>query len=283
MKIKPLESPVTELGEGVFLDVNFSMLYWVDIIGNKIYQFDLNKHQLTRVFDVDGNPSCIVTITNNNLYFLDNKGVSVLNVDTGCVERVHAHTGHCSEVSRANDGTSLIDGRLLYGTMAYKPEEMPGKIYIYDASHNSLISSQLGIHIPNTFIQTKSSIYISDSLNKKTYSLSLGSDAKSASMSIELWKDFTDEDYTPDGGCESEKGFLHIALWGGAAIGVFDDMGKQVKRINLPVLQPTNCVIYNKRWLYVTSALEGMTSTQLEKYPLSGKTIVVDLGLDYEY
>ncbi len=98
-----------------------------------------------------------------------------------------------------------------------------------------------------------------------------------------MWKDFSNEEYTPDGGFLSDRGYVHLALWDGAAILVLNQNGEEVNKIKLPVLRPTNCSIYKNRWLYVTSASDDMTNEQLELYPLSGKTLVVDLGNNYEF
>ena len=126
-------------------------------------------------------------------------------------------------------------------------------------------------------------LYLSDSLLRHTYILQLKDLNFLSSNDLTLWKDFSDCDYTPDGGFISKRGYLHIALWDGSAIGVFDMDGNLMHEIVLPVLKPTNCVLFDNRWLYVTSAKEGMTKEQLLKYPLSGKTLQVDLGVDYEY
>ncbi|WP_417698672.1 SMP-30/gluconolactonase/LRE family protein, partial [Psychromonas sp.] len=158
-----------------------------------------------------------------------------------------------------------------------------GKVYTLKNKPREVSTHEVGIHIPNTFIPFQNRLYLSDSLLQRTYVLDLSQENGLSEEALVLWKDFSDCAYTPDGGCISKRGYLHIALWDGSAIGVFDKDGSTMQHIVLPVLKPTNCTLLDNRWLYVTSAREGMTGEQLGVYPLSGKTLVVDLGDDYEY
>lgn len=177
----------------------------------------------------------------------------------------------------------MSNGNLIFGTMSFEPEKAVGKIYTWNNHNNVMKSHELGIHIPNTFIFSEDCVYLSDSLLQRTYILQLKDLNFLSRDDLTLWKDFSDCTYTPDGGFISKRGYLHIALWDGCAIAVFDKDGNLMHEIVLPVLKPTNCVLLNNRWLYVTSAKEGMTKEQLLKYPLSGRTLQVDLGVDYEY
>ncbi|QYK03924.1 SMP-30/gluconolactonase/LRE family protein [Shewanella zhangzhouensis] len=281
MEIKALLAPECELGEGIFLDNQRQMLYWVDILKGSLYQFSILEQSLINVFIIDGYPSCIFSVSEDSLIYADKSGLKELKLSNGSVKCLSPHIDHCAHTHRANDGVKLADGSLVYGTMAYNPESTIGKIY-HSTPENSVVVHNLDFHIPNTFVQMGESLLISDSFTKKIYELSLVKDEKRQEL-LRLWKDFSKKDFTPDGGCLSARGFIHIALWDGAGVLVLDSVGNVVKQISLPVLRPTNCVIHENRWLYVSSARENMTLEQLKQYPLSGKTLVVDLGSDYEY
>lgn len=281
MNINVLNAPISELGEGIYLDRESCRLYWVDINKSILYQYDIEANQLVNTFKLVGNPSCIFSVSDESLVYADRIGIKRLNLKDETVSALSTHPLHNAELFRANDGTLLSDGSLLYGTMSFSPENESGKIYCVDSNGN-VLSYKLGIHIPNTFIYADNNLFISDSLKQYVYILDL-TNFKEGNVSLKVWKDFSKFDYTPDGGCISKKGFIHIALWNGAAIIVLDQNGKLMRLIELPVLKPTNCEIHNNRWLYVTSAREGMTPAQLKQYPLSGNTLVVDLGNNYEY
>lgn len=281
MNIKVLNAPASELGEGIYLDRKSFRLYWVDITKSKLYQYNIETDQLVNTYKLVGNPSCIFSASDDSLVFADRNGLNLLDLKDGTTSILNVHPSHNSELYRANDGIRLNDGHLLYGTMSFSPENESGKIYYQDYNGITL-PYDLGIHIPNTFIQAGNKVFISDSLKQCTYLLEI-EHLKKGEVALKVWKDFSKFDYTPDGGTLSRRGNLHIALWDGAAVAVFDQNGKMLQLIDLPVLKPTNCEIYNNRWLYVTSAREDMTPAQLEQYPLSGKTLMVDLGNNYEY
>jgi sugar lactone lactonase YvrE len=279
MNIRALNAPASELGEGIFIDKVSKRLYWVDINNSNLFQYSLDEDKLLNTFDLKEYPSCIFSATKSSLIYSDSHGVKSLCLESGESLTQSCHPHHDPEKHRANDGVFLNDGSKLYGTMSYVPSEHAGKIYRQDLS-GKIEAFDLGIHIPNTFIQVENKVFISDSLKQCTYELNL---ATLEEKSQTLWRDFSEHRYTPDGGCVSDRGYLHIALWDGASIGVFDITGALMRYIDLPVLRPTNCQILDNRWLYVTSASENMTEEQKIKYPQSGKTLVLDLGNNYEY
>ncbi|MEJ2767034.1 SMP-30/gluconolactonase/LRE family protein [Photobacterium sp. MCCC 1A19761] len=279
MGIKVLKTPASELGEGVFLDKMTQKLYWLDIVNNNLYQYSLREDKLINTFALEGNPSCIFSVSDESLTYVNNVGVKQVNLIDGTTKLQVIHSKHCPKKLRANDGVVLSDSSIIYGTMGYSPEVEEGKIYRLDKKGRVNVY-ELGVRIPNTFIEFDNKLLVSDSLKQRIYEIDL---IHSQEPQLRLWKDFSSSNYTPDGGCLSERGYVHVALWDGSAIAVMDENGKVVRKVDLPVLRPTNCIIYANRWLYVTSAYEGMTEAQLEKYPLSGKTLEIDLGSNYDY
>nr|WP_275659358.1 SMP-30/gluconolactonase/LRE family protein [Shewanella insulae] len=283
MNITALDTPESELGEGIFLDEISMTLYWVDINNSRLFQYDLNSDELINTYELAMNPSCIFSVVEGLLTYADSEGLKQLCTITRGITHVTNHIEHNGKEFRANDGIELSNGNLIFGTMSFIPEQCVGKIYTWNNHDNEMKAHQLGIHIPNTFISSEGLVYLSDSLLKRIYTFELKGMNCLTSDDLTLWKDFSDCSYTPDGGCVSKRGYLHIALWDGSAIGVFDKGGNLMHEIELPVLKPTNCTLLDNRWLYVTSAKEGMTKEQLLKYPLSGKTLLVDLGVEYEF
>lgn len=271
MQIETLDTPSSILGEGLFFDESSGYLYWVDILGNKIYQFSINDKKLENSFDIPLSPSSILDLNNNRLKYTNKLGVAQLNLTNGRIEQL-IDISHDTQLFRSNDGVKLKDGTFVFGTMGYQPDKKFGIIYKTNKV-NSIDVFELGIHIPNTFIELEDEILISDSYKKITYSY-----PKDLNNKPKIWADFSKESFTPDGGVLTEDGRIFIAMWGGAKIIELSIDGKIVQNINLPVLQPTNCIFASDNWLYVTSAKEGLTENQLAEYPLSGKTIKIHLG-----
>ncbi|MGR5350240.1 SMP-30/gluconolactonase/LRE family protein [Vibrio mediterranei] len=271
MTIDVLDTPSAILGEGIFFDDHSRNLYWVDIVGNQIFQYSTFKQELTAVFDVPLNPSCIFDLEDNKLIYTNNKGVARLDLGDGQIEQL-SNIAHDNRYFRTNDGTKLSDGGYIFGTMGFQPDNKSGNIYKTD-SQGSTDIFYLGIHIPNTFIELDNEILISDSLKKVTYSYS-----KNLTAAPAVWADFSNEAFTPDGGTLINNSKVYIAMWGGAKVMEMTLKGEVVRSINLPALQPTNCIFTDDNLLYITTAKEGLDETQLANYPLSGRTFRVDLG-----
>jgi sugar lactone lactonase YvrE len=275
MNIEILDAPAAILGEGMLFDKSSATLFWVDIIGNKIFQFSTHKQELTEIFDVPLNPSSILDIDNNKIIFTNNEGVASLDLSDGKIKQL-SKLPHDSSLYRSNDGVKLSDGNYIFGTMGFQPADKVGIIY-KGKNAKSLETIELGIHIPNTFLELKDELLISDSYKQLIYSVS-----KNLKTKPRVWANFSNEFFTPDGGTITKDHRIFIAMWGGSRILELSVKGKIVQSIALPVLQPTNCIIADDNNLYITSAKEGLNVTQLANFPLSGKTFRVYLGNNNE-
>ncbi len=70
-----------------------------------------------------------------------------------------------------------------------------------------------------------------------------------------------------------QAGRLWIAMWGGAAVTVWDPAtGQLLETLPLPAKNVTACVFGGEDGtdLFVTSARQGLTHADLTEYPLSG-------------
>lgn len=275
MNIEILDAPSAILGEGIFFDKSSSTIFWVDIIGNKIFQFSIHKQELIEIFDVPLNPSSIIDTKNNSIIFTNNKGIAKLDLSDGNIEQL-SKLPHDSSLYRSNDGVKLSDGNYIFGTMGFQPDDKVGIIY-KGKNATSLEPIELGIHIPNTFIELKDELLISDSYKQLIYSV-----PKDLKTKPRIWANFSNESFTPDGGIITKNKRIFIAMWGGSRILEMSIDGEILQSIALPVLQPTNCVLANDNYLYITSAKEGLNGIQLANSPLSGKTFRVYLGINNE-
>jgi sugar lactone lactonase YvrE len=77
----------------------------------------------------------------------------------------------------------------------------------------------------------------------------------------------------PDGMTSDASGRLWVALWGGAALTVWDPAnGALLEKIELPAKNVTSCAFGGPdgSQLYVTSARKGLDAADLSAYPSSG-------------
>lgn len=259
----------TVLGESPVWDVNNNSWYYVDIIEGNTFQL---------------HDSSIRSISSNELYIsnliLCNNGI----LKTVCSEVVIATddiiftfaTLNQPMTHRANDGSVGPDGKYWFGTMEKKPSGMNGRLYSLDTERN-LVDQDAEIGIPNSFIWLNERfVLISDSLLQKTFKVELLESGKLDWVNREIWLDLSHTDGTPDGGALDADGNVWIAVWGDASIHKYSPDALLLEKIELNALQPTSCAFggVNMDEMLITTATEGMSDEQLNRYPDSGKVLL---------
>ncbi len=270
-------SCLCDLAEGIYFDKESEFVFWVDINQSRIYRKSIRSSiSEFEYFALTTLPSTILSVDGAVILFTDRNGISSFNMDSGYYEVSSPVIYNDDESNfRLNDAVILKDGRILYGSMRIDPYKGRGKLF-YSHSLKTIEIQDADFAIPNTFLELCDGILVSDSLVKKTYLVS--TDIHN-NLSKQLWRDFSSFKYTPDGGCIDKSGNIYLSMWDGFCIGVFDISAKQIKNIKLPVPRPTNCVLVDDRWLYVSSAREGLTKDELVLYPQSGNILVIDLDI----
>lgn len=268
-----------ELGEGLYYNQETNIIYWLDISKSMLYAYCNNISAMLFTKSLPNNPSVIFYADLKTVHYADRLGLKKLFLETDSIKLCYNHPNHDYGTMRANDGVILDTGQYIYGTMYDNPSLGVGKIYI-SSSDVTTDCLELDVAIPNTFIDLGEHLLISDSKKREIYSYPKKEIVKEKQL---LWAEFKDKDYTPDGGSLSERGYVHIALWGGASIIVMNKCGEVVSRVNIPALNPTNCVLVSNRWLFVTSSYEEHSNEDNIKFPLSGHTFKIDLGESYEF
>lgn len=274
MKVEIFSEHRCSLGEGIYFEPCSRYLYWVDIHESNILRKNVDEWESsTEVFNVGNQPSTILNVNKDIVTFVDKIGVKSFNTrDFSCYLKGQTPDSDLDASYRANDGVVLSDGSALFGTMHEVLNEEVGFLYKYKDGVVKKLSTRF--HIPNTFIEKDKIILISDSFEKKIYAVSM--DAEHSEK--KLWADFSDCDFTPDGGCKASFGNIYISLWDGSSIVELDSHANIVRRYDLPVLRPTNCHLVDKRWLFITSA----KSPSLINDSVSGMVLCLDLGGEIE-
>ena len=264
-----------DLGEGIYFDEKSRYIYWVDISKSILLRKSVSEQaSVYESFFVGNSPSAILSVENDVVTFLNKVGVCSFDIENNKISSLYKTPYVNCKGFRGNDATVLRDSSILYGTMYHRPEENSGCLYRVKSGEVIELEG-MSFNIPNTFIELDNKVLISDSLEQRIYSFfedSIGEFHKT------LWKDFSSYAFTPDGGCTDRYGNIYISMWDGFCVGVFDSNGNEKYRIKLPVPRPTNCTIVDERWLYVTTAREGLADDLLMKYPLSGDVFVIDMG-----
>lgn len=269
MKTEIVLEAKTLLGEGPAWDAKSQTLYWVDILGKRVYA---NDHVLVELDDTIG---CLAPRQNGNLLLGMRSSFADLEPGSGKLTVLASLSEPAN--NRVNDGKCDPAGRFLAGTMDMNEKDASGSLYSFDG--NKVTRLLDGIRISNGLAWSvdHKMLYFIDTPTREVkvfdYDAAAGqiADPRTAIAIPESlgW---------PDGMTADTDGNLWIAMWGGAQVTRWDPRsGRLLEQIPIPALQSSSCVFGGRDMneLYVTSARVGMTEPDLNKYPLSGSLFKV--------
>ena len=264
-----------DLGEGVYWHSEHNSLFWVDI--NHSILFSCSSGHIFK-YQISGNASTVLSVEGDFVCLSNRSGLINYHLASGEINQISkALIQYNSREYRANDGLRLCDNLYMYGVMRDIPTKNDGALILSQNGISKVVHA--GIAIPNTFIKipNSNSLLITDSFEGVVYKITFN-EAWSFVVSKVKWFDLSRTNTTPDGGCISSDGRIFIAIWDGSKIVELDLNGKLIQEFNLPVPRPTNCTLdTSESQLFITTAYEGLTEHNRQKYPLSGSILTVDL------
>ncbi|MBK7452787.1 MAG: SMP-30/gluconolactonase/LRE family protein [Anaerolineales bacterium] len=263
MKAELILDARATLGEGPAWDSKTQTLYWVDILEKRIYA---NTEILAQL---DGFIGCLAPRKNGNLLLGTHLGFADLEPASGQLTVLASLDEPTT--NRINDGKCDPAGRFLAGTMDMNETDPSGSLYSFNGELTRLLD---GVRISNGLawsVDQKTFYYIDTPTREVKafdYDPATGQIANPRAV-IRVpealgW---------PDGMTADMKGNLWIAMWGGAQVTKWNpDTGQLLEQIPVPALQTSSCVFGGSHMneLHITSARKGMSTADLNKYPLSG-------------
>lgn len=265
------------LGEGAYWDTQGQRLLWVDILEKKVF---VQRGRTYGTYRLPVMPSVIWKVAGDLVYLATEKGLGELALSTG-VYRTVAEIEADNADTRSNDGGMAPDGSFWFGTMLNRPTTKGGAIYRV-SNDFTVERMDAPVGIPNTFLFPVGGAYalIGDSLERCIYRYELNDGTASK---CGVWMAKTDEEVgTPDGSALIDDRAVINAEWGSGRLVAYTMQGEPYDVLQLPVSRPTSCALNgdDDSIIYVTSARDGLTQTQLRREPLAGSVFVVRLMND---
>lgn len=264
-KLKKVINVTSSLGEGLFVDKLNEFSCWVDIDNNLIYFYD-NKFSKLNTYIYPYKCSNIFFSTRKYAIVLDDHGIRKFYFNDNHLELIFDHKSYLFDKRfRSNDGIQTKSGDYFYGSMhIYDPSSNIGDLFFL---HNGILNYVDKLHIPNTFIEIQSSIFlVSDSLSNIIYCYEF----KKNKFKKRIWYEFENCEFIPDGGFMNLD-FVFISIWSKNIVRVFNLNGDALYDIDVYPKYPTNCKKYNKGFM-LTSASNTKDNNKID-----------DLGYTYIY
>ena len=268
------------LGEGPFWHPQRGSLFWVDIEGKTFYEYHWADQQVT-VRRLDYRVTLLVQGQDNQLILGLEGGIGrydlVNETFTWLADLEKDRASH-----RCNDGKVDSRGRLWLGTMHMDFHTGAGSLYSVE---QDLLprKKQGGLTISNgmAWSADNSRLYFIDSPTGRVQSFFYDE----AGGGIAFEKDvilIPPHLGAPDGMAIDQEGMLWIAHWGGFGVYRWNpNNGQLMESVSLPVPNVTSCVFGGESldYLMITTARQGLSPEDLQKYPHSGDVFVQQVAV----
>jgi D-xylonolactonase len=267
------------LGEGTCWSVRKQALYWVDILGRRLYRY-LPQQDRREEWTFDALISAVAERASAaGLAVTLQRGLAFFDPDSGELQRGHEPERE-PVGNRFNDGKCDAQGRFWAGSMDCDCKAPTGALYRFDRGGRGTLV--LDAHFPVTNGPTWSrdgrTMYFTDTVNQQIHAFDFDQ-ATGGLGGRREWLRFTATDGYPDGMTTDALGRVWIAHWGGACVSCHDpDNANELLRVPLPASHVTNIAFGGPQLttLYITTARSGLSDSQLANEPQAGGLFAID-------
>lgn len=280
MEVELLVDFHAQVGEGPIWDEERQVLYWVDIMANKVCVYDPAKKENTAI-DVGQPVGTVVVREKGGLMLALHHGFGAFDLETKKLTLIADPEAHLPQ-NRFNDGKCDPAGRFWAGTMAFAATEGAGSLYCLDTDLS--VRKVMGdISISNGIVWSLDhrTMYYIDSLKKDVRAYDF--DVKTGQIANERIVCQTPEEMgIPDGMAIDAEGMLWVAHFYGSRVCRWNPHNGQVlETIRLPVSHVTACAFGGRDLdtLYITSASYRMSEEEKAKEPHAGGLFVCKPGV----
>jgi sugar lactone lactonase YvrE len=277
-------NPGCSLGEGPTWDPESQLLYWVDILENRIYRHDPADGR-TESWTTPEQVGFLLVRPNGGLVAGFKSGLHRVELnDDGSVtsSRIDRVDDERDDV-RFNDATVDAEGRIWACTLGGSRQEPLGRYYCYDTdlSRRTVDSGYLVANGP-ALSPDRSLLYTVETSGhpgrrKGVYVSRIARSGPLEEQRLLIpWDDH--DSSSPDGVVTDREGNLWLGEFHGNVLRCFDSRGAEIASVALPAWNITKPAFGGKHsdLLYVTSARVEADEEKLARYPDTGGVIVVE-------
>ncbi|NJC32718.1 sugar lactone lactonase YvrE [Sphingomonas jejuensis] len=242
------------LGEGPTWIPDEDSLFWVDIVGQRLWSLTLADHKI-RSWPMPEKICWVVPRAGRRDLLAGFKsGIAALTLDPLSIDPIVAPEADRPE-NRLNDAKVDGAGRLWFGSKDDRDEDASGAFYRMDGRLvPERVDDGYGVTNGPTFSADGDWLYHTDSAARLIYRFRLEEGGRLGPREDHIR--FEDEWGYPDGMTTDADGCLWVAHWAGGRISRFDPAGRRMTSVALPAANITSCAFAGPALdrLFVTSA-----------------------------
>lgn len=271
------------LGESPVWHPDESALYWIDIAGRAAHRFCLNT-RAHKSWSLPSEPGCLARCATGGMIVAMRSGVALLNTASGSLMPFVDAPYDVSRM-RFNDGRCDAAGRLWTGTL-YEPRDQPsGSLFCFERGIIRNAGNPVTVSNGVAFSVDYRTLYHADTTAHRIMAYDF--DVRTGTIGDgRLFKQFSkdkSQDYggRPDGAAVDSENAYWCAMYEGGRILRLSPAGEILREVKLPVRCPTMIAFGGPdlRTLYVTTARHNRSGVELEKHPLSGCVLALQVDV----
>lgn len=270
------------LGEGPTWHPQQQRLYWVDIEGMKLHEFDPDAGTDT-AYDVGCRVSAAVPRASSprGMILATQFGFQAFDLDARRLSPMADPESDLSD-NRFNDGKCDPHGRFWAGTMSLVRKRGAASLYVLE-SDGSVRKVFGGVSTSNglDWSPDRSTMYYIDTPTLQVAAFDYDGDSGTIGGRRVVVR-FPEGVGRPDGMTVDAEGMLWIAHWQGGRISRWNPAdGSLLESVSLPADRVTSCAFGgpNLDRLYVTTARHGLDEAALARQPHAGGLFVLRPGV----
>lgn len=264
--------------EGPLWDAGAQLLWWVDIVGQRVHSFDPASGRDCS-WATAGQPGGVLCAGDGSPVVLAPDGLEALDPATGATTPVVPLEADHPE-NRANDGKVDSRGRAWVGTMAY--DKRPGNAALYRIEDRRAVAVVAGLTISNgpALDERAGRLYLADTALGRVDVFDWDVDDGTLA-GRRRFLDVSADGLWPDGMTVDDQGALWVALGRSGSVQRYTPDGRRDAVVELPTSNPTSLCFggADGSQLYVTTSWFDLPEAQRRDQPLAGGIFCCDPGV----
>lgn len=256
------------LGETPVWDYRYQVLYWVDILGKAVHRYEAET-DVDACFAVPALVSSVALGAKNLVLTLKDR-LAAYTIEGDQLEKLPPVL--TDEGVRFNDARVDPCGRFWAGSMDIAEREPLGGLYVFCDFRKPLrVGGPMVVSNGLDFSPDGSQLYHIDSHCRTVDRWVIEEDPLRITNRQPLFE-VPAHFGEPDGMVMDTDGMIWLTTWGGGWILRFDQDGRLLQKVKVPVSQPTGLTFGGGQLgeIYFTSARDGLTPDRLQMEPMAG-------------
>jgi xylono-1,5-lactonase len=257
------------LGEGARYDAATNLLWWVDILGQKIFCLDLTSGD-RKIWDTPETVGSTFSDGAGGTLALFRHSLVKLDISSSNFEAVVKFPDERSG-NRFNDGHRAADGSIWLGSMDYDCEQATGALYrVHPDLRVETIDTGYTVVNGPAISADRTRLYVNETMSGQIFVFDMDP-TTGAVTNKRLFAHVAEADGLPDGLYADPQGGIWVAIVMGGCIRRYTADGQIDREVALPTPTVTSvCAGPDAHTLFVTTGRILMDDETLAAHPLSG-------------